>query len=112
MKWYNFSNIYMKEFFKIVDQIYHSHDLDFYLSLFGPLLMGTIHLASVIMHFDWITLNYCVFAYMIVLFKTWQWAIVKFNMKINPYISALILLGHRMGILGCSTAEMKMSLGC
>ena len=21
-------------------------------------------------------------------------------------------LGHRMGILGCSTAEMKMSLGC
>jgi len=22
------------------------------------------------------------------------------------------ILGHRMGILGCSTAEMKMSLGC
>ena len=22
------------------------------------------------------------------------------------------LLGHRMGILGCSTAEMKMNLGC
>ena len=22
------------------------------------------------------------------------------------------VLGHRMGILGCSTAEMKMSLGC
>ena len=25
----------------------------------------------------------------------------------GPYI-----LGHRMGILGCSTAKMKMSLGC
>lgn len=25
----------------------------------------------------------------------------------NKYI-----LGHRMGILGCSTVEMKMSLGC
>ena len=23
-----------------------------------------------------------------------------------------VVLGHRMGILGCSTAEMKMSLGC
>ena len=22
------------------------------------------------------------------------------------------VLGHRMGILGCSTAEMKMSFGC
>ena len=27
-------------------------------------------------------------------------------------IKKLISLGHRMGILGCSTAEMKMSLGC
>ena len=24
----------------------------------------------------------------------------------------LVFLGHRMGILGCSTTEMKMSLGC
>ena len=30
----------------------------------------------------------------------------------NNLAKVLAFLGHRMGILGCSTAEMKMSLGC
>ena len=30
----------------------------------------------------------------------------------NDARRATLDLGHRMGILGCSTAEMKMSLGC
>ena len=34
----------------------------------------------------------------------------KFVLKGGLYLSSL--LGNRMGILGCSTAEMKMSLGC
>ena len=34
------------------------------------------------------------------------------NMRSGIFMSAIIVvLGHRMGILGCSTAEMKMSLG-
>ena len=40
----------------------------------------------------------------------------KYENKGFSYVSlddtAQKMLGHRMGILGCSTAEMKMSLGC
>lgn len=32
--------------------------------------------------------------------------------KIESTSKRLAVLGHRMGILGCSTTEMKMSLGC
>ena len=38
--------------------------------------------------------------------------IVIFSPKIGYSIITQYQLGHRMGILGCSTAEMKMSLGC
>lgn len=76
---------------RLID-LYHSHDVDFYCSLLGPLLMGTIHLVSVLIHFDWITLNYCVFSYLIMLFKVFQWSIERFNLKINPYVAALIML--------------------
>lgn len=32
--------------------------------------------------------------------------------KLNVKYMSLSTLGHQMGILGCSTEEMKMSLGC
>ena len=82
----------MKELFRKINRIYHSHDIDFYCSLLGPLIMGTIHLVSVLMHFDWITLNYCVFSYLLVLFKIWQWAIEKYSLKPSYYVAAIITL--------------------
>lgn len=36
----------------------------------------------------------------------------KNDIEINKIITITNTLGHRMGILGCSTSEMKMSLGC
>ena len=36
----------------------------------------------------------------------------SFAETLKHFDEKLLVLGHRMGILGCSTAEMKMSLGC
>ncbi len=37
---------------------------------------------------------------------------VEIAVLVLSIVDAVCCLGHRMGILGCSTAEMKMSLGC
>lgn len=73
-----------------IKEIYHKNNLDFYFSLAGPFIMGTIHLVSVLMHFDWIALNYCLFAYLMLLFKVWQWAIEKYGFKPKAYIAGIL----------------------
>ena len=70
--------------------IYHSGNIDFYCSLLGPLIMGTIHLVFVIVKFDWILVNYCIFSYLMALFKVWQWAIEKYHIKPNHYLAGAI----------------------
>ena len=70
--------------------LYHSRGIDFYVSLLGPLTMGTIHLVFVIIKFDWILVNYCVFSYLMLFFKVWQWAIEKHHMKPNNYVAGII----------------------
>lgn len=52
--------------------------------------MGTIHLVFVIIKFDWILVNYCIFSYLMALFKVWQWAIEKFHLKPNHFIAGII----------------------
>jgi len=69
---------------------YHSGNVAFYFSLLGPLAMGTIHLAFVIIRFDWILVNYCIFSYLMAFFKTWQWAIEKYRLKPNNYVAGII----------------------
>ena len=71
-------------------KFYQSADIAFYFSLLGPLVMGTIHLIASIIHFDWIVLNYCIFSYLILLFRVWQWAIEKYHIKPHPYLAAII----------------------
>lgn len=62
----------------------------FYISLIGPFIMGTIHLVFVIIKFDWILVNYCVFSYLMVFFKVWQQAIEKYHIKPNHYVAGII----------------------
>ena len=80
----------MKKLYRQIIDFYHSGNVAFYVSLIGPLVMGTIHLVSVIVLFDWILLTYCAFSYLVVLFKVWQWAIDKYHLKPNNYIAGII----------------------
>lgn len=82
----------MKNLFKRMINIYHSGNIAFYCSLFGPLTMGTIHLVFVLIKFDWILVNYCIFSFLMALFKVWQWSIEKFHIKPNNYLAGLISL--------------------
>ena len=93
----------MKKLIKKITDFYHSGDIAFYVSLIGPLTMGTIHLVASIIHFDWIVVNYCIFSYLMFLFKVWQWAIEKYHLKPNHFvagiISMLIVLAPMMAAL-------------
>ena len=80
----------MKEIINKLKKFYNYGDNKLYFSLFGPLLMGTIHLVVIIISYDWIILNYCIFCYLIAIFKVWQWAIEKYNIKPNNYIAGII----------------------
>jgi hypothetical protein len=80
----------VKKLAKSIIDFYHKGDVAFYFSLLGPLVMGTIHLVFVIIHFDWILINYCIFSYLMALLKVWQWAIEKYHLKPNPYVAAII----------------------
>lgn len=80
----------MKKIINKLIAIYRYGDVAFYISLLGPLIMGTIHLIFVILRFDWIVLNYCIFSYLMMLFKVWQWAIEKYHIKPNHYVAGII----------------------
>ena len=80
----------MKKLTKKIIDFYRSGNVAFYISLLGPLVMGTIHLIFVIIKFDWILVNYCIFSYLMLLFKVWQWAIEKYHLKPNNYLAGAI----------------------
>lgn len=90
----------MKKAINKIKDFYNKGDIAFYISLLGPFVMGTIHLVFVIIKFDWILVNYCIFSYLMLLFKVWQWAIEKYHIKPNHYfagfISMLIVLAPMM----------------
>lgn len=80
----------MKKIINRIKHFYNTGDIAFYVSLLGPLIMGTIHLIFVIINFDWILVNYCIFSYLMLLFKVWQWAIEKYHIKPNHYLAGAI----------------------
>ena len=73
-----------------IKAVYHTGDVAFYCSLFGPLFMGTVHLISVLIKFDWIVVNYCIFCFLMCLFKVWQWAIEKYKIRPNHYVAGFV----------------------
>ena len=80
----------MKTIINRIKDFYSRGDAAFYISLLAPLIMGTIHLVFVIIKFDWILVNYCIFSYLMCLFKVWQWAIEKYHIKPNHYLAGVI----------------------
>lgn len=80
----------MKKAINKIRDFYNKGDIAFYISLLGPFFMGTIHLVFVIIRFDWILVNYCIFSYLMFLFKAWQWAIGKYHIKPNHYVAGII----------------------
>ena len=80
----------MKKAINRIKDFYNKGEISFYISLLGPLVMGTIHLVFVIIKFDWILVNYCIFSYLMLLFKVWQWAIEKYHIKPNHYLAGAI----------------------
>lgn len=82
----------MKKTINKIKDFYNKGDIAFYISLLGPFIMGTIHLVFVIVKFDWILVNYCIFSYLMLLFKVWQWAIEKHHIKPSHYLAGVISL--------------------
>ncbi len=80
----------MKKIINRIKDFYSRGDVAFYISLLGPFVMGTIHLVFVIIKFDWIFLNYCLFFYLMCLAKVWQMAIEKYHIKPNHYLTGVI----------------------
>lgn len=80
----------MKKLIERIKHFYNSRNIALYFSLVGPLVMGTIHLVFVIIKFDWILVNYCIFSYLMFLFKVWQWAIEKYQIKPSHYLAGTI----------------------
>ena len=70
----------------MINTIYHSHNIDFYCSLIGPLTMFIIHLISVLMHFEWMTFNYGLYSLMILFIKVLLWASEKYHWKASTYL--------------------------
>lgn len=83
----------MKKIINRIKDFYSRCDIAFYISLLGPFIMGTIHLVFVIIKFDWILFNYCLFFYLMCLARVWQWAIKKYQMKMSHYLAGIISLG-------------------
>ena len=82
----------MKKIINRIRDFCNRRDIVFYLSLLGPFVMGTIHLVFVLIRFDWILVNYCIFSYLMFLSKVWQWAIEKYHIKPSHYLAAVISL--------------------
>lgn len=80
----------MKKIINRIKDFYSRGDIAFYVSLLGPFIMGTIHLIFVIIRFDLILVDYCIFSYLMFLFKVWQWAIEKYHIKPSHYLAGVI----------------------
>ena len=80
----------MKKIINRIKDFYNRGNIAFYISLLGPFIMGSIHLAFTIIKFDWILVNYCIFSYLLFLFKVWQWAIEKYHIKPCHYLAGAI----------------------
>lgn len=97
----------MKKAVKDLLDFYKKANLGLYISVFGSLIMGTFHLVLVIIEFDWIIINYCIFFYLLALSKVWQWLIEKYQLKPNSFIAGVISL---FLILGPMTAAFVMTI--
>lgn len=69
---------------------YYSNHIDFYVSLVGSIIMGIIHVISLLIHFDSIVLCYAIFCFLMALIKIWETSIEKHKIKPNEYVAGVI----------------------
>lgn len=74
-----------------IKEIWKKYELGFYCSLAGSLIMGTIHLVSTIISFSWLSFNYMLFCYLIMLARVFIWYLHHKN-KNAFYLSGAIWL--------------------
>ena len=80
---------------KTIDRIqkyYRDKHIDFYASIAGPLIMGTVHLVATIKQFSWLTFNYCLFFYIYMAIKIFMSHLDKTGEKNNLFLGGAISL--------------------
>ncbi len=86
----------IKELYIRIRDLYRRWNITLLIALLGPFVMGTIHLVSFLINFDWIVVTYCAFFYLSFIMRFVQYLIERFRLKVNPYIvgtvSILVLL--------------------
>lgn len=78
--------------FEQAKQIWKQYHLGFYASVAGSFVMGTIHLVSVCMHFDWIIFNYMLFCYLMMLTRVFMRVFSRHGKKGAAYLVGSIAL--------------------
>lgn len=71
---------------------WQKNNLGFYASVAGSFAMGTIHLISLIVEFSWLTFNYMLFCYMIMLIRVLIYYLAKKNSNYLYLIGAVCVL--------------------
>ena len=79
----------MKKAWIFLKTLYRTGDVAFYCSLIPPFAMGVLHLAALFAQFDWIVCNYCIFSFLMGLFRVWLWAIEKFGIRPRGYAAGI-----------------------
>ena len=72
--------------------IYREKNISFYVSTAGPLFMGTVHLISTVKQFSWLTFNYCLFSYILVLIKALLAYLDRSDNKQRLYLAGALSL--------------------
>ncbi|MGM9857917.1 MAG: hypothetical protein ACI311_01530 [Bacilli bacterium] len=80
-----------------IKKIWQMYDLSSYFSIVASFAVTCLHFIKILIEFDKIILSYCIFSFLVCIFKIIQLLIEKNLLKLNPYITAsffiLILLG-------------------
>lgn len=75
-----------------IKTVYREKNISFYVSIAGPLFMGTVHLISTVKQFSWLTFNYCLFSYILVLIKVLLAYLDRSNNKRRLYLAGALSL--------------------
>ncbi len=78
---------------KNIKNIWENYNLGFYCSILGSFAMGTIHLIVTVNNFTYLTLNYMMFCYLLVLIRIFIWLLRnKEKSKLMYLVTAISLI--------------------
>ena len=82
----------MKDKIIRVKEIWNEYELGFYVSVAGSFAMGTIHLVTTIISFSWLTFNYMLFCYIMMLARVYIWFLKRKDKRKYIYLAGAIIL--------------------